>query len=62
MSEVKEVKIPAILGEHSKEYKERRRQQMIYFYGATALTLISARLAYRGVQARKCKYRDDIIV
>lgn len=38
----------------SEEYKKRRRQQMMRFFGATAFTLISARLAFRGVQARKC--------
>ncbi|CAR22088.1 Altered inheritance of mitochondria protein 11 [Lachancea thermotolerans] len=37
----------------SNEYKERRRLQMMRFFGATAFTLISARLAFRGVQSRK---------
>ena len=38
----------------SKVYKERRKMQMYKFFGATAFTLISARLAFRGVKARKC--------
>ncbi|SCU89133.1 LAMI_0D12508g1_1 [Lachancea mirantina] len=38
---------------HSPEYKQRRRQQMLRFFGATAFTLISARMAFRGVQTRK---------
>ncbi|SCU95121.1 LAME_0F10814g1_1 [Lachancea meyersii CBS 8951] len=37
----------------SEEYKKRRKQQMIRFFGATVFTLISARLAFRGVQSRK---------
>ncbi|CCE91055.1 uncharacterized protein TDEL_0C01660 [Torulaspora delbrueckii] len=37
----------------SDEYKKRRKQQMLRFFGATALTLISCRLAYRGVKSRK---------
>ncbi|SCU83799.1 LAFA_0D05886g1_1 [Lachancea sp. 'fantastica'] len=37
----------------SEEYKKRRKQQMMRFFGATVFTLISARLAFRGVQSRK---------
>ncbi|SCV01312.1 LANO_0F11144g1_1 [Lachancea nothofagi CBS 11611] len=37
----------------SEEYKKRRKLQMVRFFGATAFTLISARLAFRGVQSRK---------
>ncbi|QLQ79206.1 hypothetical protein HG537_0B05530 [Torulaspora globosa] len=37
----------------SDEYKKRRKQQMLRFFGATALTLLSCRLAYRGVKSRK---------
>jgi hypothetical protein len=48
------IQIPQILSAHSQEHKQRRRRQMMFFYGATAVTLLSARLAYRGVQARKC--------
>ncbi|KAG0670722.1 Altered inheritance of mitochondria protein 11 [Kluyveromyces marxianus] len=32
----------------SQQYKARRKEQMIRFFGVTALTLISARLAFRG--------------
>lgn len=38
----------------SDEYKQRRRQQMMRFFGATVVTLISSRLAFRGVKTRKC--------
>lgn len=38
----------------SDEYKQRRRQQMMRFFGATVITLISSRLAFRGVKTRKC--------
>ena len=56
MSETKQVvELPKVLENYSKEHRQRRRKQMMYFYGATALTLISARLAYRGVQMRKCE-------
>lgn len=41
----------------SDEYKKRRRQQMLRFFGATALTLISCRVAYRGVKSRKCMFK-----
>ncbi|QLL31692.1 hypothetical protein HG536_0B05570 [Torulaspora globosa] len=37
----------------SNEYKQRRKQQMLRFFGATALTLLSCRLAYRGIKSRK---------
>ncbi|SCU97842.1 LADA_0H08702g1_1 [Lachancea dasiensis] len=37
----------------SEEYKKRRKLQMMRFFGATAFTLLSARLAFRGVQSRK---------
>ncbi|ODQ79040.1 hypothetical protein BABINDRAFT_162110 [Babjeviella inositovora NRRL Y-12698] len=37
----------------SAEYKERRRQQMLRFVGATVVTFVCARVAYRGVLSRK---------
>lgn len=40
----------------SNEYKARRKQQMLRFFGATAITLISCRLAYRGIQSRRCMF------
>lgn len=38
----------------SNEYKLRRKQQMLRFFCATALTLVSSRVAYRGMLGRKC--------
>ncbi|KAL6937840.1 hypothetical protein ACO0RG_004364 [Hanseniaspora osmophila] len=35
------------------EYKERRRVQMLRFFGASIFTLITARLAHRSIQSRK---------
>ncbi|AMD22643.1 HHL127Wp [Eremothecium sinecaudum] len=37
----------------SDEYKARRKQQMLRFAGATALTLICAKMAFRGIASRK---------
>ncbi|AAS50988.2 ABR215Cp [Eremothecium gossypii ATCC 10895] len=37
----------------SDEFRQRRRQQMLRFFGATAFTLLSARLAFRGTINRK---------
>lgn len=58
---VKAGEIPPILTQRqistfSNEYKSRRKQQMLRFFGATAITLISCRLAYRGIQSRRCMF------
>ncbi|KAH3675587.1 hypothetical protein WICMUC_002676 [Wickerhamomyces mucosus] len=54
MSELNEqVEIPKVLQTISQKHKERRRNQMIFFFGATAVTLLASRIAYRGVQTRK---------
>lgn len=45
--------IPKALAEYTKQYKERRRNQMIFFFSTTAITLLASRVAYRGVQTRK---------
>ncbi|KAH3680594.1 hypothetical protein WICPIJ_008214 [Wickerhamomyces pijperi] len=47
------VEIPKALVDYNKQYKERRRNQMIFFFGTTAITLLASRVAYRGVQTRK---------
>lgn len=43
------------------QYKERRKLQMFRFFGATVFTLVSARLAFRGVSARKCMFILEIL-
>lgn len=44
----------------SADYKQRRKQQMLRFFGATAVTLISCRMAYRGVQSRRCMFESVV--
>ncbi|KAH3902615.1 related to Altered inheritance of mitochondria protein 11 [Saccharomycodes ludwigii] len=41
------------LSAFSDEYKSRRRQQMLRFFGASILTLITARLAFHNIKTRK---------
>lgn len=43
----------AITTQQIEEYRARRRKQMLLFFGAAGLTLLSSRIAYRGVQIRK---------
>ncbi|CCH45192.1 putative membrane protein [Wickerhamomyces ciferrii] len=40
-----------LVREKHEQFRQRRRTQMMYFFGATAATLVFSRLAYRGVQA-----------
>lgn len=49
--------LPKAVIERNEGYRARRRQQMIYFFSATAATLVFSRLAYRGVQTRRCEYQ-----
>lgn len=51
---LQQVDVPKELADISVRYKERRRKQMLAFFGVTAATLVFARMAYRGVQARRC--------
>lgn len=61
MSELKQpVSIPQVIADHSVKYKERRRKQMMLFFGATATTLLFARIAHRGVQSRRCEYKEPV--
>ncbi|ODV75950.1 uncharacterized protein CYBJADRAFT_165327 [Cyberlindnera jadinii NRRL Y-1542] len=50
---LQQVNVPVEVSKISVQYKERRRKQMMAFFGATATTLLFARLAYRGVQSRR---------
>lgn len=50
---LQQVDIPAAIADATTRFKERRRKQMILFFGTTATTLLFARLAYRGVQSRR---------
>jgi hypothetical protein len=52
---VQQVDVVSQISDISVKFKERRRKQMMYFFGATAATLLFARVAYRGVQSRRCK-------
>lgn len=49
------LELPKAVIERNEEYRQRRRKQMIFFFATTAVTLVSSRLAYRGVQTRRCK-------
>lgn len=56
MSALKQgLELPKAIIERNEEYRQRRRKQMIFFFATTAVTLASSRLAYRGVQTRRCK-------
>ncbi|ODQ62959.1 hypothetical protein WICANDRAFT_25621 [Wickerhamomyces anomalus NRRL Y-366-8] len=47
------LELPKAVIERNEEYRQRRRKQMIFFFATTAVTLVSSRLAYRGVQTRR---------
>lgn len=53
------LELPKVVTERNEEYRQRRRKQMIFFFGATATTLIFSRLAYRGVQTRRCECKPE---
>ncbi|ODV61295.1 altered inheritance of mitochondria protein 11 [Ascoidea rubescens DSM 1968] len=42
-----------VLKDASAEYKQRRRKQMLFFYGAAVATFFSAHFVFRGIQTRR---------